>query len=337
MRPIRIACGTGALMIFSAAAPAQEIKIRTQAETFNVQVPPPAHGAGGDNVFFQAGAPVAGPGHTFEFISSEMGVAGKVVKNAPYSAEAVTETTQTLADGNRISRKNSTTLYRDAEGRTRREVTLAAIGPWASPITEDPVKMVFIHDPVTGVSYSLNEKDKTARKMEGKAMVVSYSADARERMPPKGEVAIAVERHISEDKIVTEDKIVAGRAAAVATKGMAAIRVPMPDAKNAKTESLGKRNIEGVEAEGTRTTWTIPAGEIGNDRPIEIVSERWFSPQLETMVMTKQSDPRAGETVYKLSNLRRGDPARQLFEVPSDYTVVTEELPRMLRKLRSDK
>jgi hypothetical protein len=58
---------------------------------------------------------------------------------------------------------------------------------------------------------------------------------------------------------------------------------------------------------------------------------------LETMVMTKQSDPRAGETVYKLSNLRRGDPARQLFEVPSDYTVVTEELPRMLRKLRSDK
>ena len=86
-------------------------------------------------------------------------------------------------------------------------------------------------------------------------------------------------------------------------------------------EQLGKQNIEGVEAEGTRTTVTIAAGEIGNERPIEIVSERWYSPELQLVVMTRHSDPRTGETTYKLTNINRSEPAKSLFEVPSDYTV----------------
>jgi hypothetical protein len=90
---------------------------------------------------------------------------------------------------------------------------------------------------------------------------------------------------------------------------------------NARTESLGKQNIGGVEAEGTRSTVTIPTGEIGNERPIEIVSERWYSPELQTAVMTRHSDPRTGETVYRLTNISRTEPARSLFEVPADYTV----------------
>jgi hypothetical protein len=306
---IGTACGAGALMLASIVA-AQEIKMRTaETDVLHFADPPP-------------GLP---PGaQTFEFISSEMGVAGKVVKGAPYSAEAVTETTHRLADGNRISRKNSTTLYRDAEGRTRREVTLSGIGPWASS-ADTPAKMVFIHDPVAGVSYSLNEKDKTARKMEGNAMVVAFSSTARAGVPAAGERNVMFERKIGADRIVG-----AGKSAMVE-----GVRVPAPEAKNAKTESLGKRNIEGVEAEGTRTTWTIPAGEIGNELPIEIVSERWYSPELQTVVMTRQADPRIGETVYKLASVRRGNPAPQMFEVPSDYTVITEEAPKILRKLRS--
>src|SRR5687767_3529848 len=139
---IRINYGMLAIAVFGMAA-AQE-----QDVLFTLPAPPPGAVAGKQ---------------TFEFISSEMGFAGKVVKGAPYSADAVTETTQKLADGNRISRKNSTALHRDKEGRTRREVTLGGIGPWASS-ADTPAKMVFIHDPVAGVSYSLNEKDKTARK-----------------------------------------------------------------------------------------------------------------------------------------------------------------------------
>jgi hypothetical protein len=100
-------------------------------------------------------------------------------------------------------------------------------------------------------------------------------------------------------------------------------------------ESLGKQFMEGVEADGTRTTFTIPGGQIGNDLPIRIVSERWFSPELKVLVMSRQSDPRFGETTYRLTNIVRGEPSSSLFEVPSDFTV-KEEMPErdvIFRKL----
>jgi hypothetical protein len=91
--------------------------------------------------------------------------------------------------------------------------------------------------------------------------------------------------------------------------------------RDAQKESLGTQVIEGVQAEGTRTTMTIPAGAIGNELPIQIVSERWYSPELRTVVMSKHSDPRMGDTVYRLTNINRSEPARSLFEAPADYTV----------------
>ena len=91
---------------------------------------------------------------------------------------------------------------------------------------------------------------------------------------------------------------------------------------SAKTESLGTQVIEGVQAEGRRSTLTIPAGQIGNDRAIEIVSERWYSPELQVVVLSKHSDPRMGEHVYRLTNINRAEPSRALFEAPSDYTVM---------------
>jgi hypothetical protein len=246
----------------------------------------------------------------------------------------VTEKTQRLADGNRISQKNSTVLYRDSEGRTRREVTVGSIGPWASS-TQGGAKMIFVHDPVEGVSYTLNESDKTARKLPGNAMMMSFSKMSAARSAGPGEMGIAINKRMIEEKVTEKMVIANGK---VLTHDVAGVRVPGPNAKNSKTESLGKRNIEGVEAEGTRSTFTIPAGEIGNDLPIEIVSERWYSPELQTVVMTRYADPRDGETVYRLSNLRRGEPSRQLFEVPSDYKVITEEMPRMIqRKLRNER
>ncbi|MEJ7607969.1 MAG: hypothetical protein WKF37_17300 [Bryobacteraceae bacterium] len=100
-----------------------------------------------------------------------------------------------------------------------------------------------------------------------------------------------------------------------------------------RTEPLGKRTIEGLVAEGTRETLTIPAGEIGNERPIEIISERWQSEELQTLVMSRHNDPRMGETTYRLTGVRKGEPVKQLFEVPSDYTVSEDKAP-MIRKLR---
>src|SRR5262249_51810977 len=104
------------------------------------------------------------------------------------------------------------------------------------------------------------------------------------------------------------------------------------DSKNTKKESLGKQTVEGVEAEGSRTTITIAAGEIGNEAPINIVSEMWYSPELQTVVMSKHSDPRMGENTYRLTNISRTEPARSLFEVPSDYTI--KEMPGLPPQVR---
>ena len=87
-------------------------------------------------------------------------------------------------------------------------------------------------------------------------------------------------------------------------------------------ESLGQQIIEGVLCEGRRTTSTIPAGAAGNDLPITIVNEQWYSLELQVFVLTKQSDPRSGETTYRLANINGGGPDRALFEVPADYSVI---------------
>ena len=79
--------------------------------------------------------------------------------------------------------------------------------------------------------------------------------------------------------------------------------------------------IEGVAAEGTRTTHTIPAGSMGNERPIEITYERWHSKELQLDVLIKSVDPRSGESTQQMTNISRGEPDPALFEIPSDYTV----------------
>ena len=98
----------------------------------------------------------------YSFVNTETAAPGKVVKGKPFSAEIVNEHIQVLSDGNRIVNKSSSTSYRDGEGRTRRELTLPAIGPFRS---EDAPKIVTIHDPVTKTTFTLQENDKTARKM----------------------------------------------------------------------------------------------------------------------------------------------------------------------------
>ena len=87
------------------------------------------------------------------------------------------------------------------------------------------------------------------------------------------------------------------------------------------TEDLGEQTIEGVTATGTRTTTEIPAGAIGNEQPIKIVSEQWFSHELQLLIVTRHSDPRIGETTYRLTGIVRAEPASSLFDVPPDYTL----------------
>ena len=269
------------------------------------------------------------PGADFVWIASE-NFGGKTVKGAPYSAEAVTESVQTLGDGNRIVNKFTSQVYRDSEGRTRREQTLKGLGGVGTG--EEPLQTIFINDPVTGVSYTLDTRSHTAHK----SMPFQFRIMSKSGKPGEGqhfEFKSAQGTGAGANVIVTTP----------AAPPQAGTRVPSPDVVehfnlrteggagfvirtkpghgNEVKEQLGKQMIEGVEAEGTRTTVTIPAGEIGNERPIEIVSERWYSPELQLVVMTRHSDPRSGETTYKLTNINRTEPAKTLFEVPAGFTI----------------
>ena len=99
-------------------------------------------------------------------------------------------------------------------------------------------------------------------------------------------------------------------------------RSDFTNSNSSAIEHLGKQIVEGVETEGTRSTITIPAGQIGNDLPLNIVSERWFSPELKVLVLSRQTDPRFGETTYRLTNIVRAEPSPDLFEPPPDFRVV---------------
>lgn len=273
------------------------------------------------------------PDANFIFLASES-FGGKVVKGAPYSAETVTETIQTLGDGNRIVNRITSQVYRDSEGRTRREQTLKGLGILGAG--EEPLETIFINDPVAGVTYALDSRSHTAHKsvpfrfeLGGKPGVEGQPFEFKVAPGTAGVTGTTTRSIIlttpmgaapSTAPLPPPDadhftmRTEAGGVATYAFKRMG----PNP---NEVKEQLGKQTIEGVEAEGTRTTVTIPAGEIGNERPIEIVSERWYSPELQLVVMTRQSDPRTGETTYKLTNINRAEPAKSLFEVPSGYTV----------------
>src|SRR5438876_3195986 len=145
-----------AFLFGTACAWAQEPQQPADHVFFNKEVHVTAGAAGAIAIHGEAGAMIGAPmaGTTFEYVGTEMGFGGKPVKGAPYSAEGITETTQTLPDGNRIVHKSSALFYRDTEGRTRTEQTLGSIGPWAS--TANPPKTIFINDPVAGVNYVLN-------------------------------------------------------------------------------------------------------------------------------------------------------------------------------------
>jgi hypothetical protein len=261
---------------------------------------------------------------TMVFVSSEMSFDGKVVKGAPYSAEAITESTRILGDGNRIKHKNSASVYRDGEGRTRRDQELGAVGPWA--MSGDPQQMVFINDPVAGINYVLDPRTRTARKMP--PFRFSYSSGEPSNTAPgtAPRVRLQVEKEVFTNATPPPAPQAVGGGQPIEMFRISA------DPRNRKTESLGKQVIEGVEADGTRTTMTIPAGEIGNEQAIEIVSEKWYSQELQTVIMSRHNDPLVGETVYKLTNINRGEPAHSLFEVPSDYTI--KETPAQMQIIR---
>jgi hypothetical protein len=252
-----------------------------------------------------------------EFMSDPISFDTEPVTGAPYSAEAVTDIVQNLADGNRIVRQNKAQVSRDSQGRTRREQGFAMFGPLVNGPQGNELRNVQISDPTTGTMIMLDLQSRTAHKMNGAPRMMMHNKIAA----GYGTAGIRVEK-MNVEKFETAVPAPTG---VEARGGVMFRRIEalsgFADQKPV-VESLGTQFMEGVAVEGTRTTMTIPAGQVGNEQPINIVSERWFSPDLKVLVMSRQSDPRFGETTYRLTNLTRSEPSPQLFEIPSDFTVV---------------
>jgi hypothetical protein len=223
------------------------------------------------------------------------------VKNAPYRADQISETTQTLGDGTRIHNERQVTIYRDSQGRVRREMP----------------NEISIMDPNSGVGYMLNTKDMTYRKMTVHVSVSSGNPGGRGlsiiRTGPAVFAGGGEDMPVLLPQRVTDGPSVGS----VFVSGQA-----MTTTMTAKKETLGTQFMEGVSAQGERRTSTIETGAIGNDRPIQEINERWYSPDLQVEVMTRHSDPRTGEEITRLVNINRAEPDPSLFVVPAGYQMI---------------
>lgn len=254
---------------------------------------------------------------------------GKVVKNAPYSAQAVSEKVQSLSDGNQITVRTATSFYRDSAGRTRREMT-----------TEDgEVRTIIIRD-ADGATTILRPRDKTATRVKARReMAAAAREQARARIEQlrkegklpggaAGREAVIVKRV---ERLTGETGHGVGLGARIA--GAYGDR---EWSSKAVTRELGSRDFGGVKAEGKMRTYEIPAGELGNRNPIVVTHETWYSPELQVTVYSKHSDPRTGDNTYRLENLKREEPPASLFAVPSEYTV-TDARVRIDRRKEENK
>lgn len=295
---------------------------------------------------------------------------GRVVKNAPYSARAVSERIQQLADGNQIERRTRSASYRDSAGRTRLEV-----------LDEDgALRSVTISDPVANATWILNPRKRTATRLprpdtaalaaRAAAEASRGAADASRAAADAARASAAASRNAAEtararvEQLRREGRLPqveqregpngreivvrrVERDAGGTRETVRVIQVPKladggPDPRllaerigplvagaardgkwssKAVSRELGARDFDGVKAEGKLRSYEIPAGEIGNRAPIVVADESWYAPELQMTVYAKHSDPRSGEFVYRLENLKRAEPEAALFAVPADYQV----------------
>jgi hypothetical protein len=247
--------------------------------------PPPMAGA----MMIQGPGP-GGPGMMFHQEFGE-GLENKVVTGVPLSGDLVVTRDTTLADGNRIHTQNTTKVYRDADGRVRREIGFELNTPATGAAKRS---MIVITDPVAGKRYVLNPQNKTAHVMP---LHPPKHGQGPPPPPPDGEASGHWAKH---------------------------------DDSNVNREQLGSKTINGLQAEGTRVTRTIPAGKIGNENPIQVVTERWVSTDLQLPLTTTHTDPMMGTVTTNLTNINRAAPDASLFQVPSDYKTETGKQGDML-------
>jgi hypothetical protein len=225
------------------------------------------------------------------------------VTGKPYSGEEVSESVQTLADGTHISQTMTLQkIYRDSQGRTRMERPLMHPGMGGPPVPPDAPTMIDITDPVAHVRYTLDTQGKIAHRWE---------------LPAQGSTNING----------TIAAILPSSLPTVAASKTQVIQQTDPSRPHVQFEKLDPQTIDGITVEGRRTTMTYPVGSVGNDREFVTTNEMWTSPELNVMVLSKNSDPRNGEHTQKLINISRDEPDGSLFQPPAGYEIAEEKGP----------
>jgi hypothetical protein len=254
-----------------------------------------------------------------QFVMAERVPLEKSVKGAPFSAETVMESNQALADGNRIARRTTGHVYRDGEGRIRREED-----------RQNGTVVISIVDGVAGVSYRLEPETRIAWKSSSAAgTAIMKQLEEKRRMEQR---QIELERGAARP---ASPGVPAGEETRARTAPPPPPPPPPPGIGDIrKVGPLERKTMEGIVVEGRKNTSTIPAGQIGNEQAITITSEEWRSPDLNVLVMTHHNDPRMGESSYRLTNIVRGEPDPSLFQVPAGYTIRETEIRRDMQEQR---
>lgn len=262
------------------------------------------------------GAPPSGPGQV-TLVATRAGVMfglqdeATVVKNEPYQAQAVTEMKQTLGDGSHIVQTTTATVARDGDGRTVRIQKLTTMGPWrtSGSVQGSNQTLTTIFDPVSKEHIDFTSDNKVAHVLP---------------MPP---LPPAAPGGVEPPLTMAYAGQVSGTAQGVTVQAQV-MSSQSSNGAEPKTESLGTQTIEGIQATGTRSTTTIPAGTIGNDKDLMITHETWYSSDLKLVIQSTQTDPRFGQTTYTLKNIQQGQPDETLFQVPADYKI-NKIVPRL--------
>lgn len=213
------------------------------------------------------------------------GFGNQVVKGKPFSATEERHSLQVLGDGTRIENMQTNRIYRDTDGRTRVEEMNGAVS---------------IYDPISNTHIELDPATKTARKGTGLSGF-SYSTGAN-----------------------SFQTLVYGYGRKTPTTPFPNSAATMQGVMSETTENLGAQTVNGVPAQGVRTTMIIPKGQIGNSKDIKVMTERWSSSELQMLIKSTNSDPRFGDTTYQLTKITQSAPDPALFQIPADYSVLEQ-------------
>jgi hypothetical protein len=209
------------------------------------------------------------------------------VVGMPYSAIGTTQSATLFLDGNRIVRTEATRFFRDSQGRTRVEhmfpPTISTVG------SASTIMMVTINDPVRGERYMLHPQQKSADVLPWRGASVIQ--------PPVPTPALS---------------------ARLSLPGFG-FGAASSDAES-KAVSLGEKTIDGIRVVGTQLEHTVQVNAIGNQKPIVITVEQWFSPELGVVILATHRSTIGSETTYQMEQIVRAEPDGALFGVPPDYT-----------------